>query len=266
VRHNSTNSLPTNPFADVGASIAPPAKSSHSQIAMLQLVRTEDLSVVFQPIVRLDTMKIFAYEALARCAVPAFSNPMVLFERAVRDGCCGRLGRAVREAAIPLCEGVPVFINVHPLELEERWLVRADDPLYFHDRTVYLEITEAVPLTHFDLCRSVLKDVRRRADVRLVVDDLGAGYSNLKHIADLEPAVVKLDRNLIVDLDRSKRHQTLVAGIVRLCADLGAEVVAEGIETVDELKAVRDTGVHYVQGFLLARPGFPLPSLNAISF
>ena len=265
VRHDSTNRLPTNPFAEVGASIAPPGNRHSSQFAMQQLVRTEDLSVVFQPIVTLATMKIFAYEALARCAVPAFSNPMVLFERAVRDRCCGRLGRAIREAAIPLCEGVPVFVNVHPHELEERWLVQPDDPLYFHDRVVYLEITEAVPLSHFDLCRSVLKDVRRRADVRLVVDDLGAGYSNLKHIADLEPAIVKLDRNLIIDLDRSKRHQTLVAGIVRLCADLGAEVVAEGIETIEELKAIRDTGVHYVQGFLLARPGFPLPELNRVS-
>jgi EAL domain-containing protein (putative c-di-GMP-specific phosphodiesterase class I) len=264
VRHDSTNHLPTNPFADVRASIAPPTNPHQSQHAMQQLVRTEDLSVVFQPIVTLATMKIFAYEALARCAVPAYSNPMVLFERACKDGCAGRLGRAIREVAIPACEGVPVFINVHPLELEERWLVRPDDPLYFHDRVVYLEITEAVPLTHFDLCRSVLKDVRRRADVRLVVDDLGAGYSNLKHIADLEPAIVKLDRALIIDLDRSKRHQTLVAGIVRLCGDLGAEVVAEGIETMDELKAIRDTGVHYVQGFLLARPGFPLPALNPL--
>ena len=55
-----------------------------------------------------------------------------------------------------------------------------------------------------------------------------------------------------------------VAGIVRLCGDLGAEVVAEGIETIEELKAIRDTGVHYVQGFLLARPGFPLPKLNPL--
>jgi EAL domain-containing protein (putative c-di-GMP-specific phosphodiesterase class I) len=264
VRRDSTNNLPTNPFAEIRATVAPPADKTRSLHAMERLVRKEDLSVVFQPIVRLATMKIFAYEALVRCALPAFSNPMALFERACRDGCCGRLGRAIRDVAIPACEGVPVFVNVHPLELEERWLVRPDDPLYFHDRVVYLEITEAVPLTHFDLCRSVLKDVRRRADVRLVVDDLGAGYSNLKHIADLEPAIVKLDRALIIDLDKSKRHQTLVAGIVRLCADLGAEVVAEGIETRGELEAIRDTGVHFAQGFLLARPGFPLPTVNRL--
>jgi len=264
VPRDSSNYLPTNPFAEVQERAISPVDRHRSLYAMQRLVRTEDLSVVFQPIVRLASMKVFAYEALTRCAVLAYSNPMKLFERACRDGCCGRLGRAVREVAIPACEGVPLFVNVHPQELEERWLVQPDDPLYFHDRVVYLEITEAVPLTHFDLCRSVLKDVRRRADVRLVVDDLGAGYSNLKHIADLEPAIVKLDRALIIDLDKSKRHQTLVAGIVRLCADLGAEVVAEGIETLDELKAIRDTGVHFAQGFLLARPGFPLPTINPL--
>ena len=265
MRHDSINHLPATLFDEVQAHAALPVDRHPSLLAMERLVRTEDLSVVFQPIVRLATMKLFAYEALTRCSVPAYSNPMKLFERACRDGCCGRLGRAIREIAIPACEGVPLFVNVHPLELEERWLVQPDDPLYFHDRAVYLEITEAVPLTHFDLCRNVLQDVRQRADVRLVVDDLGAGYSNLKHIADLEPAIVKLDRALIIDLDRSKRHQTLVAAIVRLCGDLGAEVVAEGIETLDELKAIRDTGVHFAQGFLLARPGFPLPAVNQLT-
>jgi EAL domain-containing protein (putative c-di-GMP-specific phosphodiesterase class I) len=264
VGRDSSNNLPTNPFDEAQASAVAPADRHRSLYAMQRLVRREDLSVVFQPIVRLATMKVFAYEALTRCAVPAYSNPMKLFERACRDGCCGRLGRAIREVAIPACEGVPLFVNVHPQELEERWLVQPDDPLYFHDRVVYLEITEAVPLTHFDLCRSVLKDVRRRADVRLVVDDLGAGYSNLKHIADLEPAIVKLDRALIIDLDKSTRHQRLVAAIVRLCGDLGAEVVAEGIETLEELKAIRDTGVHFAQGYLLARPGFPLPTVNPL--
>jgi EAL domain-containing protein (putative c-di-GMP-specific phosphodiesterase class I) len=214
---------------------------------------------VFQPIVRLSTGKVFAYEALTRCAVAAFKNPEVLFQRAVQDGCCGRLGRTVRETAVPLCEGVPVFLNVHPRELEEKWLVRPDDPVFMHDHTVYIEITEAVPLTHFALCRSVLSEVRQRADARLVIDDLGAGYSNVRLIADLEPAVVKLDRSLIMNIHKEPRKQMLVKGLVNMCVNLGAQVVAEGIELADELAALRDTGVHYGQGYLFARPAFPLP-------
>ena len=109
---------------------------------------------------------------------------------------------------------------------------------------------------------SVLQELRARCNVELVVDDLGAGYSNLKRILDLEPKVVKLDRELIVNVDRNPRQQRFVASIVRMCVDLDATVVAEGIETGDEFSALRDTGVHYGQGFLFARPAYPMPAVS----
>jgi EAL domain-containing protein (putative c-di-GMP-specific phosphodiesterase class I) len=233
-----------------------------SFLALQGLVHPEDLSVVFQPIVGMQTGELFAYEALVRCARGEFSSPPVLFERAVSAGCVGRLGRMVREIAVPLANGVPLFLNVHPLELQEPWLVRPDDPIYSHEADVYLEVTESVPLTHFELCHHVLHEVRMRGGVHLVVDDLGAGYSNLKRIIDLEPRVVKLDRELIVGIDKSRRQQCLVASVVRLCGELDATVVAEGIETQGEFDALRDTGVHYGQGFLFARPQFPMPLIT----
>lgn len=233
-----------------------------SFLAMQTLVRAEELRVVFQPIVGMADGRPFAYEALVRCSRAELKNPLVLFERAVAARCAGRLGRMIREIAMPLAGGLPLFLNVHPQELQEGWLVRPDDPIYSHDHDVFLEVTESVPLTHFDLCQSVLKEVRVRGGVHLVVDDLGAGYSNLKRIIDLEPRVVKLDRGLVLGVDRSKRQQQLVSSVVRLCADLNATVVAEGIETGAEFSALRDTGVHYGQGFLFARPEFPLPAIT----
>ena len=116
-------------------------------------------------------------------------------------------------------------------------------------------------MTHFELCVNVLREVCGRAGVHLVIDDLGAGYSNLNLIADLEPRVVKLDRKLVQDLHRKPRQQKVVSMVVRLCGELGATVVAEGIETRDEFLAVRDCGAHYGQGFLFARPSYPLPEI-----
>ncbi len=226
------------------------------------MVSPEHLSVVFQPIWDMRQSRVFAYEALARCSLPELAYPPVLFDRAVRAGCCGRLGRMMREIAVPLCSGMPVFLNVHPQELNESWIVRPDDPLFTHDHDVYLEITESVPLTHFDLCLTVLKEIRTRGGVHLVVDDLGAGYSNLKSIADLEPAVVKLDRGLVADIDKSARQQILVKGVVSLCDDLGASVVAEGIERNEEYEVLVELGVRFAQGFYLARPSFPLPAVR----
>jgi EAL domain-containing protein (putative c-di-GMP-specific phosphodiesterase class I) len=223
----------------------------------------EEVKVVFQPIVDLKSGRTFAHEALVRCTRPDLRSPPVLFERAVAEGSCGRLGRLIREAATSAGIEVPLFLNVHPDELAQRWLVRPDDPMFQHESDVYLEITESVPLSHHELCLKVLQELRARPGIRLVVDDLGAGYSNLKHIVDLEPDVVKLDRQLVAALDKNERQQRLVKSVVSLCHDLGAKVVAEGIETQEELEASIDAGADYGQGYLLARPAHPAPQVAA---
>lgn len=218
-----------------------------------------DLDIVFQPIVDLRSGVTMAYEALTRCKHETLRNPMVLFERAQAEGCVGKLGRAVREVAFARCDDAPLFVNIHPHELNEGWLVRPDDPIFFHDRAVYLEITESAAFTYFDLCLDVLNEISSRGGGFLVVDDLGAGYSNLKRVLDLEPRIVKLDIALVRGIDKNRRQQILVRQVVALCQELGAEVVAEGIEGLEELKAVCDTGAQFGQGFLFARPSFPSP-------
>jgi EAL domain-containing protein (putative c-di-GMP-specific phosphodiesterase class I) len=225
------------------------------------LSRFDDFSTVFQPVVRLADGALFGYEALVRCPSPSLS-PTGLFAQAAAMRSAGRLGRMIREVAVSLCSGIPLFVNLHPSELEEGWIVRPDDPIFAHDDDIYLEISESVPMTHSDLCAKVLSIARSRTGVYLVVDDFGAGYSNLELINNLAPNLVKLDRKLVHDLHGNPRKQRLVSRVVRLCQDLGAEVVAEGIETRDELSAVRDSGAQYGQGFLLGRPAFPKPSIT----
>jgi EAL domain-containing protein (putative c-di-GMP-specific phosphodiesterase class I) len=184
-----------------------------------------------------------------------------LFAAAVAENVTGELGRLLRAIALEGCSSHPLFLNIHPAELNEKWVVQPDDPIFNHTEDVYLEITEAVPLSHFRLCKDMLAEVRGRG-VHLVVDDLGAGYSNLKYIADLNPRVVKLDRGLVAGLTRDSRLFKLVAAIVRLCTELDSRVVAEGIETETELDAIIAAGARYVQGYLLARPAFPPPPIN----
>lgn len=216
------------------------------------------MSVVFQPIVDCKSGAVFAYEALARSTAKGIDNPVSLFEAAAEQKLCGRLGRVLRELAITECPTHPLFLNVHPHELADRWLVQPDDPIFSHEPGVFLEVTESVPLSHFELVRKILSEVRGKG-VGLVVDDLGAGYSNLRYIADLAPEVVKLDRGLIEGLDSDPRRLKLVRGIVRICEDLGARVVAEGVETKAELAAIKEAGAHFVQGYLIAKPKLPAP-------
>jgi EAL domain-containing protein (putative c-di-GMP-specific phosphodiesterase class I) len=236
-----------------------PSEVPYGSVSSVRDITASDLDVVFQPIVDLSNGATFAHEALTRCKWPEFKNPMKLFAQAQEERCCGSLGRKVREVAFARCTEVPLFVNLHPHELDEGWLVRPDDPLFFHDHPVYLEITESAAFTYFSLCVNVLKEICSRSGAFLVVDDFGAGHSNLKRIIDLEPHVVKLDLALIRGIEKSKRQQILVRQVVSLCTELGARVVAEGIETEDELSAVIDTGARYGQGYLFARPAFPIP-------
>ena len=214
--------------------------------------------IVFQPLVDLRDGSIFAYEALLRSKSPHFNSPVKMFEAAVQNNCVGALGRAARKMAVETCEEWPLFINIHPQEFDEKWLVQPDDPIFCHGRSVHLEITESVPLSHFEFCHSVLKEIRGKG-LCLAIDDLGAGYSNLKYISDLSPEIVKIDRELVKDLRSAGRGFELVKHIVALCKGMGARVVAEGIETKGELRAVIRAGVHFGQGYLLARPAFPPP-------
>jgi EAL domain-containing protein (putative c-di-GMP-specific phosphodiesterase class I) len=235
------------------------ATNGAGEEAGVRRLTREQITVVFQPIVDIVSGRAFAFEALTRCKHPDYPSPVDLFEAAVKEGACGRLGRTIREVAFATCGEVPLFVNIHPAELSSRWLVMPDDPLAFHGKPVYLEITESSALTHFELCVSVLRELARRTGVHVVVDDFGAGHSNLERVVDLEPAVIKLDLRLTRDIARQTSKQVVVRHMVHMANELGAIVIAEGVETADELHCLRDLGVRYGQGYLLARPAAPPP-------
>jgi len=221
-------------------------------------VTHKHLGVVFQPIVDAATHQTVAVEVLTRCTLAEFRDPAFLFEEAARIGYAGRLGRIVREKAFAETLDLPVYVNVHPSELTARWLVRPDDPMYLHPHGIFLEITEAAAFEHHDLVQAVLGELAAR-DAKLVIDDFGAGHSNLARLAELEPAVVKLDRSLVVDLHLKPRAQNLMRHTVAMMHSFDAKIVVEGVEKPEELKAALDCGADYIQGYLLAKPANPIP-------
>lgn len=226
--------------------------------AVHRILENDEARIVYQPIVELRSRKIFAYEALTRIADPLFLSPLDLFESSVYAGRVAELGRYSRQQAVIGCNNFPLFLNIFPSEFDYGWLVRPDDPIFLHPKPVYLEVTESVPLSYFEQCHSVLAELRKKGTF-VAVDDLGAGYSNLKYIADLEPDVVKIDRELVAGIRVGDRHFRLLKSIVDLCKEMEARVVAEGIETIEELAAVRAAGADFAQGYLFARPEFPPP-------
>lgn len=229
--------------------------------SLREALASGDFYIAYQPVVDLRNFRVFGYEGLARSRATDYPSPREILAGAIEESAMGELGRALRQVAVDNCPDLPLFLNIHPAEFDEAWLVRPDDPMTGHLNDVYLEVTETVPIEYYRFCHSVLREIRGKG-IGLAVDDLGAGYSNLKYIADLAPDIVKLDRQLIAGLGANGRLHALVTSIVRLCRELGARVVAEGIETADEFEAVMRTGAHYGQGFFLGRPAFPAPPVR----
>lgn len=224
-----------------------------------------ELGIVFQPVADLRSKCVFGYEALARPRSPLFSGPQDLYHTAARMGRVGELGLVFRRMAIQHCPLKPLFLNIFPNEFDEGYLVRTDDPIFRHRAPIYLEIVEALPLSHFEQCHGVLEEIRARGCM-LAIDDLGAGYSNLKYIAELKPEIVKLDRDLVAGVRRDTRQFSLLRSIARLCRDMAAKVVVEGVETVGELEVAGAIGADFCQGYFLARPAFPPPDIPASVF
>ncbi len=205
----------------------------------------------FQPIVDLHTGAVVGYEALTRFTdgVP----PDARFAAAARAGVGIELELVTIQAALAAAAVLPpeayLSLNVSPD------LVHADSlgPLLAGlKRSIALEITEHVAIDDYALLRRELEAFG--PTVRLAVDDAGAGYSSFRHILELTPDLVKLDIGLIRGIDGDPARQALLAGMAYFAMKRKIRLVAEGIETVAELEALRSLAIHYGQGYLLGRP------------
>lgn len=223
----------------------------------------------FQPIVRLSTRSMFAYEALVRCPSPTLPNPPALLEAAERLGRMHELGRVIRERVARVMPSVPsdrfVFVNLHPLELADEELISPEAPLSAHAYRVVLEVTERARLEGIsDLDERVR--ALRALGYRVAVDDLGAGYAGLTSFVCLNPEFVKIDMTLTRDLHRSETKRVVVRSMLDLCREMSIRAVVEGVETKDELRALSSIGADLLQGYLFGRPGEAVRTVDPESF
>jgi EAL domain-containing protein (putative c-di-GMP-specific phosphodiesterase class I) len=213
------------------------------------------LHVVFQPIVRLESFDVVGVEALSRFeGGPA--TPDRWFREAAGVGLESDLELAslrLAVGAIPLLpEHVYLSINASP-ELIMLWADRVLPAGVPYDRLL-LEITEHVPIDDYEELLSALRPLRERG-VRIAIDDAGAGYSSFRHILLIKPDVIKLDISITRGIDQDPARRALASALIRFAAEIDASLVAEGVETFDELTALRALGVTLGQGYLFARPG-----------
>jgi EAL domain-containing protein (putative c-di-GMP-specific phosphodiesterase class I) len=243
-----------------------------ARTALARLIAGDGLTMVVQPIVDVRTRTVHAYEALARFGQPRVDgSPLHWFSLADELGQRPALERACLRGALDLFArrppGTSLSVNLSaPVLLEAATMAMLEDagtgvP---GDLTgLIVEITEET-LVHSDMqLLSAIQPLRARG-ARLAVDDMGAGYSGLRQITSVLPSYLKLDRSLVSGIDHDDERAALVGALAGYSKQVGSLLVAEGVETAAELRAIQRLGVPLVQGFYFSRPGAPWPEISGV--
>ena len=224
------------------------------QVRRITEILTGDvLGMVYQPIIDLDSGIVVGEEALARFDCEPRQTPDVWFAEAADVGLAVELELLAIRLALEADIGPDQYLslNASPTTAAAPALHELLGQSGY-DRIV-LEITEHAKVADYDALREAL-EVLRANGVRLAVDDAGAGFASLQHILLLRPEVIKLDISLTRGIDSDPVRRALALALVSFANELGATIVAEGIETAEEMQAIQDLGVRCGQGYYLGRP------------
>lgn len=217
------------------------------------------LKMAFQPIVDVDEKAVFAYEALVR-GENGESAWSVISAIAAQD--MYTFDQTCRVLAIETAQrlGMSTYLSINflPNAVYEpatciRLTLAAAHKVGFAPERLIFEMTESEKISDPTHALRIIRDYQKRGFLT-AIDDFGAGHSGLNLLANFQPHIVKLDMALTRDIDKDPIRQAIVGGVIGTCRALGCRVVAEGVETREELDTLRQMGIHLIQGYLLARP------------
>ncbi|HBT20571.1 MAG TPA: diguanylate cyclase [Peptococcaceae bacterium] len=236
-----------------------------------ELIEGERLKVVYQPVMSLQSGRIFGWEALARGPQKSsFHSPESLFNFAKNVNMLYLLDRLCRKNAInnvgELGKNQKLFINIEPLTITDPGFANGETlsllkNVGLQPDDIVLEITERYLIKDYDLFNRVLHHYRQQGYL-IAIDDLGSGFSSLRMIAETKPEFIKIDKSMIRDIDTNEVKKALLETLKTFAEKINSYVIAEGIETPEELEALAKIGIHYGQGYYISRPSLPKPSVN----
>ncbi len=226
------------------------------------------LSVHFQPIYQLEPYRLHGFEALARWAHPVRGpiNPAVFIGLAEESGHIEALTDWVIDHSLaqlapwrrlPGAEGLGVHVNISGRDLARADLnAKVQQALQRHGvpaSALTLEITETTLMERLDMALQTMGSLRELG-VGFSIDDFGTGYSSLAYLGTLPIGSLKIDRSFVTGLQQNAQNIEIVRAVQNLGRSLGRAVIAEGIETLEQLATLRELGVPFGQGYLLSRP------------
>jgi EAL domain-containing protein (putative c-di-GMP-specific phosphodiesterase class I) len=218
---------------------------------------------VYEPIVDATTYTVFGYEALVRGPDGSdFHSPAVLFETAGEENLIFELDCLCRRAglagAVGLPSGTKLFLNVRPTTIWDpsfrpEALIRTLARTKLAPSDVVFEISEQESIESYAAFREV-RDEYGKLGFQIAIDDTGAGYASLQAVMELEPDYIKVDRAFCAGIDTDPARQSMLRALQSVADGIGARIVAEGLDTLDELKTLGGLGIPFGQGWLFGKP------------
>lgn len=241
-------------------------KDEISRKKILELIDNDSLTVHFQPVFSAGDGTVYGYEALTRTLGEDDSISISeLFKMASLTGVISLLDVRCRENAISQAKKIGIdhkdaflFINVCPetlLDPAHRGGITDEfvEDMGLSKERIIIEITEESAVKDYNLFGRAIERYRSRG-YRIAIDDFGSGYGGLKMLSMIEPDFVKIDRYFISNIDQAAVNLNLVDSITTTCHSMGIKVIAEGIEREEELNAVLNLGLEFLQGYYLRKP------------
>jgi len=229
----------------------------------LALVLGGEVTSVYEPIVDVATKTVFGYEALARGpAGSEFHAPLALFETAEEEGFVFELDCLCRRSglggAVGLPTGTKLFLNVRPTTIYDpsfrpEALIRTLARTQLQPSDVVFEISEQESIQSFDAFREV-RDEYGKLGFQIAIDDTGAGYASLQAVMELEPDYIKVDRAFCSGIDTDPARQSMLSALHSVAGQIGARIIAEGLDTLEELETLGRLGIPFGQGWLFGKP------------
>lgn len=230
-------------------------------------INNNEMQLHYQPKVNQITDEIVGVEALLRWFHPeqGFISPAVFIPEAERDGTIVQIGDwVIRQACIDAKilrdsgrEDFRIAINLSPLQLMRHHFLDYVDSVInetgVDPNNLEFEITESMLIESPEQCQQILSELQLKG-ATIALDDFGAGYSSLAYLAQYNIDTLKIDRSLFVDIETNKRNQKILKNIYSLAFDLDLVVVAEGIETQQQLDILKRYKGDIIQGFVFYRP------------
>ncbi len=230
---------------------------------LFDLVLSRQITSVYEPIVEVESRTVYGYEALARGPEGSeFHSPYALFAMATEQDLLFQLDCLCRQSGLhgarELPGGAKLFLNVRPTTIHDpafraESISKTLEACGLSPSDMVFEISEQESIGNFDIFREV-RDYYRRLGFQIALDDTGAGYASLEAVMELSPDFIKVDRAFVHGIDEDPGRQELLRALRSVADRIGARIIGEGLDTLEELATLGRLGIPFGQGWLFGKP------------